>query len=143
VTLLSLRMRAVRVILWMVCAAYWVALFTLTHLPRVPAIGQRVQDKLAHFLAYGVLAGVLYVVLWASKSPRKRTAYFVVTVTLLYGAMDEITQPIVGRSCELDDWLADAAGVVLAVGVFASLRYVVERAGWRSPALDAATRDAA
>ena len=127
----------------MVCAAYWVALFTLTHLPKVPASGKRVQDKLAHFLAYGVLAGVLYLVLWASQSPRKRAAYFVITVTLLYGAMDEITQPIVGRSCELNDWLADAAGVALAVGVFASLRYVVERSRRRSPALDAAARNVA
>jgi VanZ family protein len=127
-------MRVVRVILWVICAAYWVALFTLTHLPRVPAVGQRVQDKLAHFMAYGVLAGVLYLVLWASKSPQKRAAYFVIAVTLLYGAMDEITQPLVGRSCELYDWLADAAGAGAAVGVFALVRYVVERVGRGSEA---------
>lgn len=122
-------MRAVRVILWVICAAYWVALFTLTHLPQVPAVGQRVQDKLAHFLAYGVLAGMLYLVLWASKSPQGRAAYFVISVTLLYGAMDEITQPLVGRSCEFYDWLADAAGALTVVGVFTSVRYFIERAG--------------
>ena len=138
-------MRAVRVILWVVCAAYWVALFTLTHLPRVPAVGQRVQDKLAHFMAYGVLAGVLYLVLWASRSPQRRAAYFVISVTLLYGAMDEITQPLVGRSCELYDWFADAAGAGAAVGVFASVRYVVERVGSGSEArgFDAVVHDRA
>jgi VanZ family protein len=134
-------MRAVRIVLWILCAAYWVALFTLTHLPRVPAVGQRVQDKLAHFLAYGVLAGVLYLAMWASSSAWKRTSFFVLAVTLLYGAMDEVTQPLVGRSCELYDWLADAAGAIVVVGIFASIRYLVERAG-RGPetagALDAA-----
>ena len=139
-------MRAVRVVLWVLCAAYWVALFTLTHLPRVPVVGEPVPDKLAHFLAYGVLAGVLYLAKWASGSPAKRSAYFVLTVSLLYGAMDEITQPLVGRSCELYDWLADAAGAIIVVGVFASVRYLAERVGSGSnteSALDAVARDRA
>ena len=138
-------MRAVRVILWVVCAAYWVALFTLTHLPRVPAVGQRVQDKVAHLLAYGVLAGVLYLAMWASNSSWQWTARFVITVTLLYGAMDEVTQPLVGRSCELYDWFADAAGALTVVGVFTAVRYFIERAGRGSEArgFDAVVRDRA
>jgi VanZ family protein len=127
-------MRLVRVVLWVLCAAYWVALFTLTHLPRVPVIGPPVQDKVAHLLAYGVLAGVLYLTTWASGSGAKRAAYFVIAVTVLYGAMDELTQPLVGRSCEWYDWLADAAGALTVVGVFTSIRYFIERAGRGSAA---------
>ena len=138
-------MRVVRIALWILCAAYWVALFTLTHLPRVPVIGPPMRDKVAHLLAYGVLAGVLYLTVWASGSRAKRAAYSVVAVTVLYGAMDELTQPLVGRSCELYDWVADAAGAILVVGIFASVRFFAERGGRGSEATspDAVVQDGA
>jgi VanZ family protein len=31
---------------------------------------------------------------------------------LILGALDEITQPYIGRTCDLYDWLADLSGVV-------------------------------
>jgi len=34
---------------------------------------------------------------------------------LAYGAFDELTQPITGRSCELTDWLADACGAAIGI----------------------------
>lgn len=116
-------MHVVRVLLWLLCSAYWVALFTLTHLPRVPrTIRGSLGDKAGHFLAYAVLAGLLYLAMWASKSRRGRPGAFVIAVTLAYAAMDELTQPFVGRSCEFLDWLADAAGVLAIVGLFAGMR---------------------
>jgi VanZ family protein len=125
-------MRVVRVLLWVLCAAYWVALFTLTHLPRVPkAISSSLGDKAAHFLAYSVLAGVLYLAIWASKSRRGRPAALVIAITFAYGALDELTQPFVGRSCDFVDWLADAAGVLVIVGLFVGLRHLIGSIGRR------------
>jgi VanZ family protein len=113
--------------LWILCAAYWITLFTLTHLPRVPvAVAGRLSDKAMHFLAYAVLAGLLYIAMCASRSLWKRPAFLVIAVTLLYGAMDELTQPLVGRSCEFLDWVADAAGALSVVGLFAFVRYRAE-----------------
>ena len=86
-------MRAVRVLLWVLCAAYWVALFTLTHVPRVPVqFRGDLGDKVGHLLAYAVLAGVLYLAMWASKARRGRPAAFIIVVTFVYAAMDELTQ---------------------------------------------------
>jgi hypothetical protein len=36
----------------------------------------------------------------------------------LLGAMDEITQPYVNRSCDFFDWLADASGIIFVVLVW-------------------------
>ena len=119
-------MRAVRVLLWVLCAAYWVALFTLTHVPRVPVqFRGDLGDKVGHLLAYAVLAGVLYLAMWASRSRRGRPAAFIIVVTFVYAAMDELTQPFVGRECEFLDWVADAVGVLAAVGAFAGLRTLI------------------
>ena len=90
-------------------------LFILTHLPRVPSVGPRIGDKTAHFLAYAVLAGSMYVT-WAVAWPRmKGIAWYVLLLALAYGAFDEWTQPLVGRDCELYDWLADAGGAAIAL----------------------------
>jgi VanZ family protein len=34
-------------------------------------------------------------------------------ICLIYAALDEWTQPFIGRTCELLDWLADAGGAIV------------------------------
>jgi VanZ family protein len=108
-------------------AAYWLLIFILTHtpapdLPRVP-----VNDKLEHFLAYGLLGGLLYLTAWSRRPNWNRLGGFVWIVGLSYGAIDEWLQLLVGRDCELNDWLADAAAVTIAVLVLSLVRYMVRR----------------
>lgn len=95
-------------------AVYWLVLFALTHVKveRVP--GPSVNDKLVHLLAYGLLAGLLCATLMAHGMRPTRAALWTFGLCLAYGAMDEWTQPWVGRSCELGDWLADAGGAAAA-----------------------------
>jgi VanZ family protein len=73
-----------------------------------------VSDKLAHFIAYFILAALLVL------SIRTRSlvgALLGIMVVLAYGAFDELTQPLVGRFASLEDWLANAAGAMVATVV--------------------------
>ena len=75
-------------------------------------------DKVAHFIAYGVLAFAL--ALWFPLAHWKahpfRTALFVVLITSLYGASDEAHQCFVpGRDTSVGDWVADTLGAIVAV----------------------------
>jgi VanZ family protein len=46
-----------------------------------------------------------------------------------YGALDELSQliPIVHRSCDLLDWIADMTGAAVGLAVFASLAQFARR----------------
>jgi VanZ family protein len=102
-------------------AIYWVALAVVTHLPPTRMPPTRVSDKLAHFVVYALLA----VLLWLASGPAHslwRKAGGVLAIIAVYGAVDELTQPLVGRYCMLDDWLANLAGGAAAVAVMAMIR---------------------
>lgn len=40
---------------------------------------------------------------------------------IIYAIVDELSQPLVGRSCEMGDWLADVCGAIL--GMTAAQRF--------------------
>ena len=109
-----------------VTAFYWASLAVATHWPppKPPSDGG-IADKVLHFLAYAILAWLLC---WAWR-PRKATATWrwAIPIALLlavYGAIDERTQLLVGRSCELFDWLADLAGIAAGIAIYATwLKY--------------------
>ena len=94
---------------------YWIVLFIATHLPprKVPKTG--IGDKAWHFGGYAILAALLVLVLYK----RNRVMAFMVSIAvcLLYGAFDELTQPLVGRSRELFDWFADGVGALVGAAV--------------------------
>jgi len=76
-----------------------VCVFAVSHLPlpegTFPAdLGTGVGDKVPHAPVWRPVSVVLLV--------------------LCIGAVDEVTQVVVGRSCLFNDWLADAAGTLLA-----------------------------
>ncbi|HLL90028.1 MAG TPA: VanZ family protein [Tepidisphaeraceae bacterium] len=107
--------------------AYWAFIFTLTHLPPGNLPHVPVTDKAQHFLAYGLLAGLLYVTIWLGNPRRRYLGVTVWGIGLFYGFVDEQLQAAVGRAAELADWLADAAAVTTAVLVLSSVRWWWER----------------
>ena len=115
-------MRARRVITYFLTASYWIALFILTHTPaeQLPITG--VADKLAHFLAYAILGLLIFASLWIAGTPPKRTILVTLALGFIYGVADELLQIPVGRDCELQDWLADAAGILASVVALALTR---------------------
>jgi hypothetical protein len=101
---------------------YWVALAVGTHWPRItlPFDGAGGIDKVLHFSAFAGLAFLLALAVRQWR-PLGLLQYLLLAAALLiYGAIDEATQLLVpGRSCELADWLADAAGAVAGLATFA------------------------
>jgi VanZ family protein len=94
-------------------------IFYLSSFQRAP-LPDNVSDKLAHMGAYAVL-GVLVVFGFAGRLPVRltsRLAVLTVLVTTLYGVSDELHQMFVpGRSADVYDVMADAAGAIAAVAV--------------------------
>ena len=94
---------------------YWGLCFLLTHLPpsSVPSAVSSI-DKLAHGGGYFVLGLLLFC----------KLQRWLLTLSLLfaYSVFDELTQPLIGRSFEWVDLLADglggAAGVILGMKTF-------------------------
>jgi VanZ family protein len=102
-------------------AGYWLAIFAGTHVPpEFPGLPPAGYDKIAHFTAYFLLAGMM-IIAWRYYRGRV-TAWTVLAVAMLvacYAAIDEITQPWFRRDCDINDWFADMRGALL--GIFAAL----------------------
>ncbi|HEX8525150.1 MAG TPA: VanZ family protein [Tepidisphaeraceae bacterium] len=104
---------------WIILISYWGLLFYLTHRPGL-VITLRGGDKVAHYLAYGMLGGLLYLALWSEKPHSRELAFKILVIGMCYGALDEWTQalPWFNRSCDFLDWCADCAGLgTAAVGM--------------------------
>ncbi|GHF33450.1 VanZ family protein [Seohaeicola zhoushanensis] len=84
-------------------AAIAVAIAVTTLMPVSGRPGPPGMDKIAHWLAFALLALPL-----AVAAPR--SLVWLLPLSLAYGGAIELIQPHVGRSRELADFLADAAG---------------------------------
>jgi VanZ family protein len=99
-------------------AAVWAAcIFVLSSQPALPSPGN-LNDKQAHAIAYGLLACLCLMGLtgwrWRRIAGASLLAAFVASV--VYGLFDEIHQAFVpGRSPEVADVIADAAGAAIAL----------------------------
>jgi VanZ family protein len=116
-------------LLFMATACYAVVLVVATHYPRPQEILQRVGaehvfDKTQHLVAYGVL-GLLTAATLASRGHWTfRNVLLLLTGLALFGALDEVTQPLFARFADPLDWGADCVGIaggVLAVAAGAAL----------------------
>jgi VanZ family protein len=115
------------------CGAFWLLAFATTHLPagQVPDLGQ--SDKRLHFAGYFVLASLFAGALAAfGVSPRRR-AVLGLAILPAYGAFDEVTQALVRRNPAVGDWLADAMGVVAAIALVETARWIATRRTARRP----------
>ena len=100
---------------------YWIFLFCVTHFPKLSLgpLAPRNTDKLAHFVAFGLLAFVY----WRFNESFRRpvSSRFVWAAALLlsaYAALDEYLQQFVNRSPGVGDWLANVAGIVTVLAAF-------------------------
>ena len=112
--------------------AYGLILLIATHLPadnveflvRAADYGllKLDPDKLLHMAAYGVL-GLLAALAYGGRWQTTSTAAIPLFALLAaWGAVDEVTQPLFGRSADTNDWIYDLIGslIGLAVGLAAS-----------------------
>jgi VanZ family protein len=92
------------------------AIFHVSSLPNAPLPGD-MSDKTGHVLGYAAL-GVTIVRALAGGLPRRITARVAATaiaISVAYAISDEVHQRFVpGRSAEVADLYADAAGALLA-----------------------------
>jgi VanZ family protein len=111
-----------------VVAVYWGAMFAGTHLdisfsgPEIPSVP---GDKVMHFVAY---AGLTFLWLVAAATFGRVTwlMYLMVMIgAALYGAVDEVSQSMVGRDMDIADWRFDVMGA--AIG---SIAFAAVYAGW-------------
>jgi VanZ family protein len=108
-----------RVLAWIPAVAWALVIFNLSAAPTLPSPEILGFDKVAHFGAYGLLG-----VLLAFATDRSRLPIAVAAVLgVAYGATDEIHQMFVpGRSPDVLDWCADAAGVLAACYLYTRWR---------------------
>ncbi len=111
------------VALWGAVVAYAAAIFVASSLPApAPEIGQvPVSDKALHALEYGLLAVLLAMALATTRDPRIRSqpALLAFIIAAVYGASDELHQPLVpSRVGDLIDLAWDVAGAAIAAVAF-------------------------
>lgn len=105
----------------------WLAAFAATHVPAPRVPHGLPSDKTLHLLTYAVLAGLLWLTLRAYGRPMRSRALATFAALALYGAFDEITQPLVNRSADVRDWLFDTLGVTLALALGALIEVLRAR----------------
>jgi VanZ family protein len=105
---------------WLPLLGYMAAIFVLSSgsLPPLP-VTFNWSDKVAHFCEYGLLGALLWRAFRnAGDRWTARSAVWAAVTGMLYGASDEIHQGFVpGRHIDVTDWLADAVGVAVGVGL--------------------------
>ena len=127
------RTRLAARIAWLLVAVYWAAIYIATHIPAPKLPYVPVTDKTAHFVSYFLLAAGISIAMMLQH--RRNIPVTVLAITLAYGAIDELTQIPVNRSCELADWYADAAGascgvvIVWLISLFSLSRYAGRGSG--------------
>src|SRR5688500_2668452 len=108
-------------LLWIATLLYWVLLSVLTHVPLDRYIPEEKKkllhllDKPEHVIAYFILTTLLGCSLVATFRDRRRLVWLAVPVALFLGAVDEWTQTWVNRTCSLNDWFANAVGILIGM----------------------------
>lgn len=106
-----------RVVNWFaLLAIYWLALLAATHVPWQAARRIEHADKVGHFVAYAILAALLYAA--GRMALRSRVALVAAVFMLIaaYATLDEWLQTFVPRrTADLYDWIADLAGASFAL----------------------------
>jgi VanZ family protein len=110
---------------------YWLLILTLTSLPGQDMPDIKINDKIEHFIAFGGLGFLLHLSLRIQNrfSFIKKFPYlFAFIFVSLYGALDELHQLFIpGRSCDINDWIADSIGAIIGISVMFVLIFIVER----------------
>lgn len=104
-----------RLVLALLCTA---VVLGLTHLPgeAMPDLfSLRGVDKIIHALAYAMIA--MSFLLAVDRGAGWRLPAILVLGIVGLAGVDELTQPLVHRTCSIWDFLADLAGIAIACGL--------------------------
>lgn len=121
------RHKLIRRLSWIATALVWAGLFIGTHIPATRLPDVHVSDKWMHFAAYFGLSAMIYVSTWITNPSRRWTGGMVLAIAMVYGAMDELLQPLVNRDGDVEDWLCDVAGAAAAVMILVVVRRLLQR----------------
>jgi VanZ family protein len=110
-----------------VLVLWWAFLLLMTHLPKPPPLGPEMNDRTAHLVAYSTLALLVYLNLRARGRAPALAAMLTIAAVIVSGALDEWTQPLTGRTCDLLDWCADVAGAATICAAMAGAEWLVRR----------------
>lgn len=98
---------------------YWLGIFAATHIP-VPWWTRKmgVSDKTMHFVAYMILALLLWLATSFEKKAdwKKLRPWLLSGIVLLYSAADELLQHFMKRSTDIKDLAANILGCAAAMG---------------------------
>lgn len=117
---------------WGPVLAYMAIIFFASAQPDMPLEGKTsISDKAIHAAAYFGLTMLAYRgALIVSLGSRLSALAQAIFVSLLYGLWDEAHQFFVpGRNAELNDWLADATGTLVAVSMIVLIADVLRNGG--------------
>jgi len=105
---------------------YWIILAIVAHIPIPKLVYQaQVSDKWLHFLAYMNLTFLL----WFSLRPvslvrwRRKMVWLILFIVVVYGGIDELLQPLVGRTKDFGDFLANVSGILTGLALFTFLSF--------------------
>ncbi|MDY7010487.1 MAG: VanZ family protein [Planctomycetota bacterium] len=93
----------------------WATAVIATHIPAERLPKANISDKILHAAGFFLLAGVFWLTLWMYGVDGAKRITLIFFTMLTYAAIDEMTQPLVGRENSLGDWLADVAGTIAAL----------------------------
>ena len=85
-----------------------IGLATLTPVETLPNVSG--SDKLYHFISFATLTLPITII-------RPQAIWIILSLSIAYGGVIELLQPLVNRNCEMADFLADAGGAVVGVMV--------------------------
>ena len=122
-------MRRLTIFAAFVLLVYWLALFVATHVPELPARSTLPYgDKIAHAVAYAILAWLAAMVLRIMHWPLLRIGINVLISCAVYGAVDEWLQQFAGRRSDVLAWTADIVGAVMGLIIFLLSHAAIRRA---------------
>lgn len=116
-----------RIILAVLIVA-WLGALTASHLPPGDLPELPSSDTTLHLGGFGLLSVLFLVTLAAFGLAGIARPLVAVGVLALYAMLDEMTQPIFHRTCDIADWLADMGGMVIALAICeVTLQYLAWR----------------
>jgi VanZ family protein len=93
----------------------WLGLTVVLLMPSSGLPSTPTSDKINHLLGFGVMTCLTLMSLWLHRPGWVSGGYAVIAFAMLYSAATEYLQtlPMIGRSGELADWMANCAGICI------------------------------